>query len=247
MKFNTSIFSELLNKSIVVRTLDDYLHMIVTTTTGKTLLFGDFETPWNRYNISIDSIVVDTWTSYFDNCIAVDFLKSDLLVKEEISYIWIEPNSNSSLSNKSLEIIPLDRSLFTDRNLKDTKLYYSGYNIELEKDAPFGSSDDYVLELQQNIFLRHDLSKNCVDYPTNKYESYNDCDKDFVLTTLAKHYGPNFLPIWATFDLENVTRSHYVDWSFDYFYLFDGTTKSNCSLPCTTTRVNARFLSRKKV
>ena len=250
--FRFSLYvSELLNKSILVRSLDDHLHMIVRTTTGKTLHFGDenFENGkfGVRYNISFDSIVVDTWTSYFDNCIAVDFLLCDSLEKEEISYIWIEPNSNSFFARKSLEIIPLDRSLFTDRNLKDTKLYYSGYNIELEKGVPFGSSDDYVLELQQNIFVRDDLSKNCVDYPTKRYESYNDCDKDFVLTTLAEHYGQDFLPIWATFHLENVTRSHYIDWSFDYYYIFDGTIKSNCSLPCTTTSVKARFLSRKQV
>ena len=67
------------------------------------------------------------------------------------------------------------------------------------------------------------------------------------LRTLAKHYGPDLVPFWATYDLNNVTRSHNVDWSYDYGPLFDGTTTSDCPLPCTTTSVNARFVSRKQV
>ena len=67
------------------------------------------------------------------------------------------------------------------------------------------------------------------------------------LGTLAKYYGPNLVPFWATYDQENVTRSQTIDWSFDYGPLYDGTTVSDCPLPCTTTSVNARLISRKQV
>ena len=95
--------------------------------------------------------------------------------------------------------------------------------------------------------MEHDLSKKCVNYPTAEHDSYNDCDKNFTLTKLAEHYGPDLVPIWATLDLKNVTKSHYVDWSYDYGSLYDGTTKSDCPLPCTTNSLNARFISRSQV
>ena len=236
-----------------MRSLDDFLQILVTTKTNNIVAFGDFNTHFVTFNISIDTIVVETWVNYFDNCITVDFLKNGVVKEEGILNIWIQASTfgprfpRFDFSKMSLEIIPVDRNLFTDRNLKYTRLYYFGPNIVLEKDIPFGSSDDYILELKQDIFVENDPSKNCVKYPTADYETYNDCDKDFTLKTLAEYYGPSLVPIWATLDFNNVTRHHYIDWSYDYGYLFDGTTKSNCPLPCTTTSVNARFISRKKV
>ena len=240
-------FLELLDKSLMVKSLDEYLHILVETTTGNTLLYGDFATENMLYNTSIDTITIDTWISHFDNCITVDFTKDEIILRENIAYIWIEPDQRFISLNMSLEIVPLDRHLFTDRNLKNTRLFYSGKNIVIDKDAPLGSSDDYILELRRDVFVEQDRSKNCRNFPTSAYESYNECDKNFTLSTLAKHYGPNFLPIWATFDLDSVTRSQYIDWSYDYFYLFDGTTKSDCPLPCTTTSLKTRFLGRKQV
>ena len=230
-----------------MESLDEYLHILVRTTTGSTLLFGDSVLDSMVYNISIDTITIDTWINHFDNCITLDFAKDEIILKENIAYIWIEPHQSFISLNMSLEIVPLDRHLFTDRNLKNTRLYYSGHNIVIDKDAPFGSSDDYILELSQDVFVEKDHSKNCRNYPTSAFESYNECDKNFILSTLAEHYGPNFLPIWATFDLNSVTRSQYIDWSYDYYYLFDGTIKSDCHLPCTTTSLKTRFLGRKQV
>ena len=101
--------------------------------------------------------------------------------------------------------------------------------------------------MKHDIFVENDPSKSCRSYPNEEFENYNDCDKDFVSKTLAKHFGPNLIPIWATFDLGKVTRSHFVDWSYDYRVLFDGTRKSDCRLPCSTTSVNIEFLGRKEV
>ena len=117
----------------------------------------------------------------------------------------------------------------------------------MSKEAPYRSSDDYILELKQDIFVEDDPSKNCVNFPTREFQSYNDCDKNFTITKLAEHYGPDLVPIWATLDLKTVTKNHFVDWSYDFGPLYDGTTKSDCPLPCKTTSVNARFISRKQV
>ena len=115
------------------------------------------------------------------------------------------------------------------------------------ENAPYRSSDDYILELKQDIFVENDPSKNCANYPNAQYDSYNDCDKKFTLKKLSDHYGTKLVPIWATGDLENVTTSHTVDWSYDYGSLYDGTTKSDCPQPCKTSSVNARLISRKQV
>ena len=76
--------SDLLNKSLVVRSLDDFLQILVTTKTGNEVAFGDFKTYLVNFNVSIDTIVVDTWVNYFDNCITVDFLKNDLVRKKRL-------------------------------------------------------------------------------------------------------------------------------------------------------------------
>ena len=182
-----------------------------------------------------------------DNCITVDFLKNQTISEEGITSVWVDLHNEYNSSLMSVEIIPLDRNLFTERRLKNTMLYYYGPNIVVEKNAPYGTYDDYILELKQDRYVENDPSKNCKNYPTRKHKSYNVCDKEFVRRTLTKHFGSEFVPFWATDDLDNVTRSHPVDWSYDNGPLFDGTMTSDCPLPCTTNSVNARFISRKKV
>ena len=44
-----------------------------------------------------------------------------------------------------------------------------------------------------------------------------------------------------------MTTSQYVDWSYDYGNLYDGTTQSDCPLPCKTTSIKAGFISRNQV
>ena len=235
---------ELLRKSIEVQSLDDYFAIAVTTTT-KELVYFEKIRPGSS---SVDSVIMKAWVNYYDNCITVDFLKNETVRQGGISTIWIDvlkKRYNTSLM--ATEIIPVDRNLFTDRTLKNTKLFYNGPNIALEKGASDGAYDDYILEIKQDTYMENDPSKNCKKYPNQKFESYNHCDKDFTLRTLAKHYGPGFVPFWATDDLDNVTRSQKIDWSYDFGPLYDGTTTSDCPLPCTTNSVNAKLISRKQV
>ena len=191
---------------------------------------------------------METWVNYIDNCLTVDLLKYNDIRQVGIANIFVyvyDTTLNSSFN--SLQIIPIDRNLFTERHLKSTKLYYSGPNIVMDKNAPNRSTDSYIMELKQNTFVENDPSKHCVNYPNSENESYNDCDKNFTMRKLAEHYGQGLVPIWATNDLLNVTTSHYVDWSYDYGNLFDGTIPSNCPLPCKTTSIKAGFISRNQV
>ena len=186
---------------------------------------------------------METWVNYRDNCVTIDLLKNDDIREVGIANIYIYLKDHTlNASFTSLQIIPIDRNLFTERHLKSTKLYTSGPNIVMDKNAPYRSYDSYILELRQNTFV-----ENCANYPNSEYDSYNNCDKNFTLRKLAYHYGPGLVPIWATNNLENVTTSYYVDWSFDYGYLYDGTKQLDCPLPCKTTSVNVGFISRNQV
>ena len=54
-----------------------------------------------------------------------------------------------------------------------------------------------TLKLTENIFLAKDKSKSCVTYPHGKYETYGDCDEDFVVSSLPH----GLVPIWSTDNL----------------------------------------------
>ena len=118
--FSNLCISELLRKSIQVQSLDDYLAITVTTTTEELVFFRNIR-PGSS---SIDSDIKKAWVNYYDNCITVDFLKNEIVRQGGISTIWIDvlkKQYNTSLM--AIEIIPVDRNLFTDRTLKSTNLH----------------------------------------------------------------------------------------------------------------------------
>ena len=160
----------------MVKSLDQYFSIAVTTTTGTWIPFGSIP----GFS-SIDDIVMKTWVNYYDNCITLDFLKNETVSEEGISTIWIDMYGKYNPSQMAVEVIPVDRGLFTDRALKNTRLFYFGPNILMEKGVPHGTYDDYILELNQDKYVEHDPSKNCKNYPYQEYNNYNACDKNFTL------------------------------------------------------------------
>ena len=97
------------------------------------------------------------------------------------------------------------------------------------------------MKLKENVFVEEDISKNCVDYPHGKYETYNDCDEDFVASNLPL----GLLPIWFTNNTEDVTSSYLSGFLNSYIYrkLHDGRQKSTCPLPCSTFHVESKYQS----
>ena len=100
----------------------------------------------------------------------------------------------------------------------------------------------YALKLRENVFVEEDISKNCVDYPHGKYETYNDCDEDFVASNLPL----GLVPIWFTYTREEVTSSlNHTSFPNSDIYkkLHDGRQKSTCPLPCSTFHVESKYQS----
>ena len=109
----------------------------------------------------------------------------------------------------------------------------------------------YIVQLHSNIFVEADTSKNCQIYPNNEYATYDECDKDYIDNTLARKFGPNFVPVWATTDggrevstamWENMSNlPNLPDKLHDQLVpIFEGTEASQCPLPCTTTSTTIR-------
>ena len=64
----------------------------------------------------------------------------------------------------------------------------------------------------QEIRSPEEVNSNCVNYPTEQFASYADCDQEFVRRTLPR----GFVPFWSvnnvsmasnTFSWENVPNS----------------------------------------
>ena len=97
------------------------------------------------------------------------------------------------------------------------------------------------MKLRENVFVEEDISKNCVDYPHGKYETYNDCDEDFVASNLPL----GLVPIWFTNNTEEVTSAlNHTSFPNSDIYekLHDGTQKSTCPVPCSTFHVESKYL-----
>ena len=49
-----------------------------------------------------------------------------------------------------------------------------------------------------------DANSNCVNYPTEAYATYSDCDEDFMKKNLPK----NLSPFWAVQNISEATNKY---------------------------------------
>ena len=101
----------------------------------------------------------------------------------------------------------------------------------------------FAVKLKRNVHMAEDPGKNCVDYPNKGFESYNECDDQFLVKALPAE----IVPVWATDNKSLVTRfKHYPTLPtglYDFGDLFDGSQRSTCPLPCSTYSVDSRLIS----
>ena len=62
----------------------------------------------------------------------------------------------------------------------------------------------YGLSLKQSHYSDQDKEANCINYPTKKFNSFQDCDEEFVNAEMQKI---GVMPFWATKNNINVTSS----------------------------------------
>ena len=143
---------------------------------------------------------------------------------------------------EKLELRLFDRGLLTRRPLVSLG-QFNGELITISPSCTANQSFEhhYDIVLDQNRFLEEDESKNCVNYPTKKFQDYQSCDNSFQKEIIEK-YSP-YKPFWAYGQLANEEPNHpyILSAHTPVNLLYTGAKRSPCPLPCTTTVAKTKF------
>ena len=105
-----------------------------------------------------------------------------------------------------------------------------------------GKYKGFVLQIEQEIFDEKDDKIGCRSYPTEMFSTYYDCDQNYIQDWMGK-YIPNLVPVWASKSI-NETTIHKTDVNREHLRSYSnfiiGMHRSDCPLPCKTTRISAR-------
>ena len=96
----------------------------------------------------------------------------------------------------------------------------------------------YALQIEQEIYDEKDEKIGCRNYPTDLYPTYQDCDKEFVRKWIENH-TPNLVPVWAS-KSQNDTTTLTENGVVLTGRFFVGSHRSECPLPCKTTKIAVR-------
>ena len=109
------------------------------------------------------------------------------------------------IDNLGVDLYVIDRHVSSRRSLKSELLAYTGpdvANSNLEKVR----KKRYILKMTQTKDAAEDESIGCQDYPNEKYQTFSDCDMEFVHGQML---GEGVMPFWATDNLDEVTSIRY--------------------------------------
>ena len=158
---------------------------------------------------------------------------ADLNSMESIGVNFKHADDINLGNNISVELRVRGKTLKSQRDIQEHRLYASGDDLKLTKLNQFAS---YIMKIKKNVFVEEDKTKNCRNYPNLDFESYEDCDFQYMRSKVKEM---NLMPPWLTDDLDNVTKepvkfsSHI---SYQLGRLFMGLETSDCLLPCTQSQ-----------
>ena len=158
------------------------------------------------------------------------------------STIYIKLKANHLVNEINIQFE--DANLFTGRHISQHNLNYKGDKIGITGNQSKNVLKVYDMEMNEEIFVEEDRSKNCANYPTRDYESYNECDKQYSLNRLAAEVGPGFTPLWATDNISTVTVEP--TWATEktaFITLATGLQVSDCKLPCKIMKTVTTYSS----
>ena len=85
---------------------------------------------------------------------------------------------------------------------------------------------------------------DCVNYPTEAFQSYNSCDDKYIWSNIPDGLVPIWLADAAADDFNSVTReAHFPNAIEGFGDLFDGSQSSNCPVPCNTFNAVSHIIS----
>ena len=106
--------------------------------------------------------------------------------------------------NRTVSVKMQDFKKATLRALNSNHFDYIGPPIQIS-DLVSPSIWTYALKISNFVDLEKDPGKKCINYPTKEFESYQDCDKDFVHREIQRTY--DIMPYWASKSDAEVTNS----------------------------------------
>ena len=147
-----------------------------------------------------------------------------------------------NLSEFDIKILVEDKELLScNRQIMQHQLLFSGDDIRLEKSKKFiGRS--YSIAFTKTEFVEKDTTKNCKIYPNEDFESYKECDDEFIKEAYKEFNGT--LPAWMNLSQSNVqSEINIKNYNSSMFLnIFNGVTLSDCQQPCTTSSVVSRLV-----
>ena len=202
-KFNKSIFGWAghTNDSGTYGTIND-VYQKVSSYTPKdviTKIYVDFESG-KRFFLNHSHVQLER-VNFPLNCFNLNITKHPEVRNRQIQAISFRFNGQKNIT--SVQIIPQGKHLISYRDFYHYSLYSTGDALISDP----GFLKKYVIEIGENVYVEKDPSKHCREYPNEKYQSFGDCDNEYVKSVCKKH---NIFPIWMTDDFGNVTIQRFL-------------------------------------
>ena len=132
------------------------------------------------------------------------------------------------------------------------RLMYSGPSMEL-KNLASPTEISYVQSISITKDSELDENIKCKNYPFGHFNSYKDCDDQFIYDEVLKS---GLMPFWATENYNTVTKQKYIlkrrsfpvfifsrsyNGSFSILDIAIGTIPSPCYKPCMKSKATINF------
>ena len=165
-------------------------------------------------------------------CVSLNFKE---FVKKK-HQIWRIRFRFKKLDNIGISLAIENEKHSTSRAIFSNLLYYNGPEIQ-NANLTKPMQAKYIFQFVQNIFSEKDTKTKCKTYPNEDFNTFDECDRNFVLKTVRENYP--LVPFWATKDMSEVTRQVFYEGNdiAKFIALLNGLQNSDCQIPCTTTKV----------
>ena len=177
--------------------------------------------------------------NYPNNCLVLDITAMPELQRPGESIMAMSFAFNPNKFATEIEIKVEDRHNLLGRSDLLTKDKFIGptpwtdqFTKRLKK--------TYMISFKQDIFYEENQQKNCADYPTKEYATYDVCDQH-VLEDLLKN--DSIYPAWAhPEDLSKATKiSNSSTLSLNAHLFYHGFLSTPCSKPCIETSIHSTY------
>ena len=158
----------------------------------------------------IDVITLDR-INWLDECHILNFSKVDALNSGPTG-MGMQVNTKDMIFGRTFQVDAMElklpgKTIATRRILDENQFYSSGDRMILTNDdLKSGVYSNYIVKIKKFVNVEEDPGKICRNYPNDDFQSFEDCDSNFMRKRV-KEISPNrdLIPPWLTNDLDKVT------------------------------------------